>query len=87
MPCAIHEQRPAVDSRIEAYRDVLAFVAARVLEGCHGVEEAVRNCLLCASQASTDHLSRGELGSRLMRMVIDEALLIRERCWSYEVIS
>jgi hypothetical protein len=72
-------QRQAFDSRIEEYRGVLAFIASRVLGGRKGVEEAVRSCLLAAEHTSTGHLSRGELGSLLLRTVIDEALFIRER--------
>jgi hypothetical protein len=73
------DERHALDSRIEEYRGVLAFIASRVLGGGKGAEEAVRNCLLAAAHTSTGHLSRGELGSWLLRTVIDEALFIRER--------
>ena len=75
----IQVERQTLDSRIEEYRGVLAFIASRVLSGRKGGEEAVRNCLLAAAQASTGHLSRGELGSWLLRKVIDEALFVRER--------
>ena len=73
------DERQVLDSRIEEYRGVLAFIASRVLGGRKGVEEAVRSGLLAAAHTSTGHLSRGELGSWLLRTVIDEAIFIRER--------
>lgn len=75
----IRDERPALDGRIEEYWDVLAFIAAQVLGSSKGAEEAVRNCLLAEAHVSTGHLSKGELGSRLLRTVINEALFIRER--------
>jgi DNA-directed RNA polymerase specialized sigma24 family protein len=73
----IQVERQALDARIEEYRVVLAFIATPVLRGPKGAEEAVRNCLLAAAHASTGLLSRAELGSWLLRTVIDEALFIR----------
>ena len=75
----IQDEQQALDGRIEEYRGVLAFIAARVLGGHKGVEEAVRDCFLAAAHACTGQLSRGELGSWLLRTAIDEALFIRER--------
>jgi len=75
----IQVERQALDGRIEEYRGVLAFIATPVPGGRKGAEEAVRNCLLAAAHASTGLLSRGELGSWVLRTAIDEALFIRER--------
>jgi DNA-directed RNA polymerase specialized sigma24 family protein len=67
---------PFVEAPFSRYRGLLRFVAARVLNGHDGVEEAVRNCLLAAACNPPELASEGAFRSWLLRTLIDEALEI-----------
>ena len=70
------ENREPLDDRSSRYRRMLSFVAYRVLGNHERAESAVRNCLLSASYIGPQFECEGAFRSRLVRIVIDEALLI-----------
>jgi DNA-directed RNA polymerase specialized sigma24 family protein len=70
---------PVVDARLSRYRGLLRFMAARVLGGSEGVEEAVRNCLLAAACDPPRFETEGALRSWLLRLLIGEALQVLYR--------
>jgi len=70
---------PVFDARFSRCRRSLYFVARRVLGSLEGCEDAVQNCLLTASRNPPRFEDEGAFGSWLLRILIDEALLIRQR--------
>jgi RNA polymerase sigma-70 factor (ECF subfamily) len=73
-------EHPAVfDARFSRCRRSLYFIARRVLGSPEGVEEAVQNCLLRASRNPPMFEYEGAFASWLVRILIDEALLILRR--------
>jgi Sigma-70 region 2 len=70
----------ALDVLLSRYRSTLSLVAYRVLGDQHLVEDAVQRCLLSASRNVPQFENEGAFRSWLVRVLIDEALLIlRER--------
>lgn len=65
-----------LDIRLGRYRRVLYFVAYKLLRNHQEAREAVRNCLLSASCDMPWFECEGALRSWLVRILIDEALLI-----------
>jgi DNA-directed RNA polymerase specialized sigma24 family protein len=74
-----HEHRRMRDVRASRYSGLLPFVACRVLGDERNAEDAVEKCLLIASEASMHFDSEGAFRSWLVRILIDEALLILKR--------
>jgi DNA-directed RNA polymerase specialized sigma24 family protein len=77
--CARDRTSPLVEARLARYRSLLRFIAARVLQGGEGIEEAVRNCLLAAACSPPRLENEGALRSWLLRLLMDEALQILYR--------
>jgi DNA-directed RNA polymerase specialized sigma24 family protein len=63
-------------ARLLLYRGLLHFVACRVLRSCEGADEAVERCLLNAGGDRHEFECEGAFRSWLVRILIDEALLI-----------
>ena len=57
---------------------MLHFIACRVLGGPESAEEAIGNCWSIASRHPQRLADEGEFRSWLLRVLIDEALLLRE---------
>lgn len=72
----LQEKPEASDGQLSRYRGVLSFVAYRVLNDHDEAEDAVRSCLLSASNNVPRFECEGAFRSWLVRMLIDEALLI-----------
>jgi DNA-directed RNA polymerase specialized sigma24 family protein len=70
------ENSAVFDAWFSRCRPSLCFVARRVLGSHEGAEEAVQNCLLTASRNPPSFEDEGTFGSWLLRILIDEALLI-----------
>ena len=69
------------------YRCTLSLVAYRVLGNQHLAEHAVQRCLLSASRDVPQFESEGAFRSWLVRVLIDEALLIlRDREWVTHIL-
>jgi len=72
----IQEDSPAFDTQFSQSRGLLYFIANRVLDDSEEAEEAVQNCLLTAIRNPLKFESEGAFRSWLVRILIDEALLI-----------
>jgi DNA-directed RNA polymerase specialized sigma24 family protein len=72
----IQDETPVFDTKYSRCRGLLYFIACRVLDGRGGAEEAVQNCLLTATPHPPKFESEGAFRSWLVRILIDEALLI-----------
>ncbi len=71
------QEDPAVfDLRFWRSYRLLHFLARRVLCGHDGAEEAVRNCYFAASHHPPRFESEGAFRCWLLRVLIDEALLV-----------
>jgi len=72
------QQRDAAEfeTRFSRSRSLLYFVACRVLEGSEGADEAVGRCFLKARENPPEFHYQGAFRSWLVRILIDEALLI-----------
>ena len=69
------------------YRRTLFLVACRVLGDHNQAEDAVERCLLSASWNVPHFETEGAFRSWLVRVLIDEALLIlREREWAARIL-
>jgi DNA-directed RNA polymerase specialized sigma24 family protein len=66
----------AFDVLFLRYRGVLSFVGYRVLGDHNQTEDAVQRCLLSASRDIPHFVNEGAFRSWLLRVLIDEALLI-----------
>ena len=64
------------EERFWLWRDSLFFVAYRVLGDARGATEAVENCFLTASRNAPRFASDGAFGSWILRILIDEAVLL-----------
>jgi Sigma-70 region 2 len=77
----------ALDLLLSQYRSTLSLVAYRVLGDQHLVEDAVQRCLLSASRDVPQFENEGAFRSWLVRVLIDEALLIlHEREWATHIL-
>jgi RNA polymerase sigma-70 factor (ECF subfamily) len=72
----IQEESPVFDTQFSQSRGLLYFIANRVLDDSEEAEEAVQNCLLTAIRNPLKFESEGAFRSWLVRILIDEALLI-----------
>lgn len=61
------------------YRRLLYSTACLVLNGCEGAKEALQNCLLRASYNPSRFANEGAFRSWLIRILIDEALLVLQK--------
>jgi DNA-directed RNA polymerase specialized sigma24 family protein len=78
------ESRPNLQSAFELHlsrnHELLYFVACRILNCPEEAEEAVKNCLrTAASHGPLDCGSEGAFKSWLVRILIDEATLLRTK--------
>jgi DNA-directed RNA polymerase specialized sigma24 family protein len=64
------------EARLSRCRGLLHFVACRVLRSCEVADEAVERCLLKAGGDRHEFEYEGAFRSWLVRILIDEALLI-----------
>jgi DNA-directed RNA polymerase specialized sigma24 family protein len=71
------QESPAVfNARFSRCHGLLSLIASRVLGGNNGVEEAVQNCWLRASRNPPRFESEAVFSGWLLRLLIDEALVI-----------
>jgi DNA-directed RNA polymerase specialized sigma24 family protein len=71
------QQEPALfDARFSRCYPLLHFVAGRVLGGPERADDAIEACWLTASQSSPRFESEGAFRRWLVRVLIDEALVI-----------
>lgn len=77
------EHTGGLDRRLARYRRVLLFLADRLLRNHKDAEDAVRNCLSSASLNLPRCEDEGAFRSWLVRILMDEALLIlhKKRNW------
>ncbi len=64
------------EERFWLWRGSLFFIAYRVLGDARVATEAVENCFLTASRNAPRFASDGAFGSWILRILIDEAVLI-----------
>ena len=64
------------EDRFWLWRDSLFFIAYRVLGDGRAATEAVENCFLAASRNAPKFASDGAFGSWILRILIDEAVLL-----------
>jgi hypothetical protein len=82
------ENLEALDVLFSRYRGVLSFVAYRVLGDHNQAEDAVQRSLLSASCNIPYFVNEGAFRSWLVRVLIDEALLIlQEREWAARILG
>jgi DNA-directed RNA polymerase specialized sigma subunit, sigma24 homolog len=68
------------EARFSRCHRLLSFIACRVLGGNEGVDEAVQNCRLMASRNPPRFEYEGAFRSWLLRILIDEALVVLRKC-------
>lgn len=74
------EKHPALfEQRFSRCRGLLYFVACGVLDCCEGGEDAVQNWRITASRNPSSFEHEGAFRSWLVRVLIDEALVILRR--------
>ena len=64
------------EERFWLWRDSLFFIAYRVVGDARIATEAVENCFLTASRNAPTFASDGAFGSWILRILIDEAVLV-----------
>jgi DNA-directed RNA polymerase specialized sigma24 family protein len=69
----------AFSQQFSRCRELLYFIALRILNCAEEAEVAVRNCRLTASRNLQRFQSEGAFKSWLVRILIDEATLLRSR--------
>lgn len=72
----VGESPVVFDARFSRCRGLLCFIARKVLSGNERAESAVRNCFVTASRQSPRFEYEGAFRCWLLRVLIDEALLI-----------
>lgn len=65
--------------RFSHCRELLHFIARRILNCAEEAEAAVKNCYRTASRNSLQFQSEGAFKSWLVRVLIDEATLLRKK--------
>ena len=73
------ESRQAFERQFARSRKLLSFLARRILNCVQEAEEAVKNCRLNASRNPPRFSSEGAFKSWLVRILIDEATLLRRK--------
>jgi len=71
---SLQEHSTEFEVRFSRCRQLLSFIARRVLGGDEGVNEAVHNCRRKATQNAPRFEHEGAFRSWLLRILIDEAL-------------
>jgi len=76
-----YDETRLMQSRVRPgqYRRLLYSTACLVLNGCEGAKEALQNCLLRASYNPSRFANEGAFRSWLIRILIDEALLVLQK--------
>lgn len=67
------------DSQFSACKRLLRFIAVKVLGNDDEAEEVIRNCYASASQVAHEFTDIGEFRRWLLRVAIDEALLLQHQ--------
>jgi DNA-directed RNA polymerase specialized sigma24 family protein len=67
------------DLQFSRCQKLLHFIARRILNCAEEAEVAVKNCRLTASQNTPGFSSEGAFKSWLVRILIDEATILRDR--------
>ena len=67
------------DLQFSRCQKLLHFIARRILNCAEEAEVAVKNCRLTASQNTPEFSSEGAFKSWLVRILIDEATILRDR--------
>ena len=75
----LKEERDVFDARFWRCYRMLRLIASRVLDDRERVEKAVENCWHTASRQCPRFEYEGEFRSWLLRMLIDEALLLKQQ--------
>jgi DNA-directed RNA polymerase specialized sigma24 family protein len=75
----LQEDPTVFDARFSRCRGLLHFIACRVLGGTERAEDSVQNCWLTASRNPPRFEHEGAFRSWLLRIVIDEALVIHRK--------
>ena len=73
--------------RFSRCRDSLYLIAFRILDSPEEAEEAVQNCLLTASCQAPRFERDGAFGSWLLRVLIVDALIIRQQKKCRSILS
>jgi DNA-directed RNA polymerase specialized sigma24 family protein len=73
------DNESAFSQQFSRCRELLYFIALRILNCAEEAEAAVRNCRLTASRNLQRFQSEGAFKSWLVRILIDEATLLRSR--------
>jgi hypothetical protein len=87
IPNSLREHSALFDVRFSRCRHLLYFVARRVLGHPETVEEAVQSCYLAAFRNPPEFENQGAFTSWLLRILIDEALVILREKKSGSTIS
>jgi len=75
----LQEHSEVFNARFNRCRGLLYFIARRVLGRDNGAADAVHNCGLRASRNLRDFAYEGAFRSWLIRILIDEALVLRDK--------
>jgi DNA-directed RNA polymerase specialized sigma24 family protein len=73
------DNETAFSQQFSRCRELLYFIALRILNCAEQAETAIRNCRLTASRNLQRFQSEGAFKSWLVRILIDEATLLRSR--------
>jgi DNA-directed RNA polymerase specialized sigma24 family protein len=76
---AQQDKQNTFDLQFSHSRELLHFIARRILNCVQEAEEAVKNCRLTASRNPPGFSSEGAFKSWLVRILIDEATLLLRR--------
>ena len=79
MQTFLQERLTQFDTRFSRYHGLLRFIACRVLPNSEGAAEAIENCRVRASQNLPEFEQEGAFRSWLVRILLDEAMAIRQR--------
>jgi DNA-directed RNA polymerase specialized sigma24 family protein len=77
IPDKIVEDLEVFNARFYSCQKLLVFIAGRVLDRSEDINEAVHSCWITASRSAPRFEDEGAFRSWLLRVLIDEALLIR----------
>jgi len=72
------EDRAVFEARFYRSYRLLHHIASRILDGPERIDAAIENCWRTASQCQSRFEYEGDFRSWLLRLLIDEALLVRE---------
>jgi DNA-directed RNA polymerase specialized sigma24 family protein len=81
------DTRSTFELQFSSCRELLHFIACRILTSVDQAEAAVRNCRLTASRNPPRFQNEGAFKSWLVRILIDEATLLLRRKQSNSTVS